>query len=303
MRWWRWDSNRGGIVRLVSDGARPGAVPAAHRGRRAADGVASCRAGVCDNGQSMDAFQTDKPRRLQRLQHEVHVWLARPEDVLDPAVLQQYLALLSGGECERYRQFRFDPDRRRFLVSHALVRRVLSAYVDVDPSSWQFSSNQHGRPEISAPAITPPLRFNLTHTTGLVACVVSLELDCGIDVEQVSPRGNLSGIAEKMFAVSEQQALQSLDGQAFVERFFCYWTLREAYCKALGVGIAAAKKDHCFVEVETGQWTIRFDSAAGDNGRDWQFELTKPTADHVAAVALRVAGAPAKAIIHTFVVP
>lgn len=251
----------------------------------------------------MDAFQTDKPRRLQRLQQEVHVWLARPEDVTDPAVLQQYLALLSGGECERYRQFRFDPDRQRFLVSHALVRRVLSAYVDVDPSSWEFSSNQHGRPEISAPVITAPLRFNLTHTAGLVACVVSLDLDCGIDVEQVSPRGNLSGIAEKMFAVSERQALQSLDGQAFVERFFCYWTLREAYCKALGVGIAGSKKDYCFVEGETGQWTLRFDSGAGDNGRDWQFELTKPTADHVAAVALRAAGVPAKAIIHTFVVP
>ena len=251
----------------------------------------------------MDTFQTDKTRWLQRLDTEAHVWLTRPEDVTDAETLQACLALLSSRESERYRQFRFDRDRHHFLVAHALVRSALSVYVDVDPSSWQFSSNRHGRPEISIADNLPPLRFNLTHTRGLVACVVTLELDCGIDVEQVSARGNLTGIAEKMFATSEKHALQMLDGETLLERFFSYWTLREAYCKALGIGIAHSKRDYCFVEQGSGQWTIRFDALSDGDYQHWQFELTKPTAEHVAAVAIRTAGSPQKTIIHQFVVP
>ncbi|MGB5716671.1 MAG: 4'-phosphopantetheinyl transferase superfamily protein [Gammaproteobacteria bacterium] len=251
----------------------------------------------------MATLQSNNPQLLQRLQQEVHVWLASPKDVSDADKLQQYRSLLSAGERQRYRRFHFDRDRHHYLVAHALLRRALSAYVDVAPSNWQFSGNRHGRPEISAPDIVPPLRFNLTHTNGLVACVVNLELDCGIDVERLSTRGNLAGISEKMFAVSEQQDLKALDGQAFAERFFCYWTLREAYCKALGVGIAHSEKDYCFVEAAAGQWAISFDSQSNDDARHWQLALLKPTTEHLLALAVRTEDTPGKAIIHEFVVP
>ena len=251
----------------------------------------------------MATLQSDNPQLLQRLQQEVHVWLASPEDVSDADKLQQYQSLLSADERQRYRRFHFGRDRHHYLVAHALLRRALSAYVDVAPSNWQFSGNRHGRPEISAPDIVPPLRFNLTHTTGLVACVVTFEVDCGIDVERLSTRGNLAGIAEKMFAVSEQQDLKALDGQAFAERFFCYWTLREAYCKALGVGIAHSEKDYCFVEAAAGQWGIRFDAASSDASRHWQLAIMKPTEEHVMALAIRTAGVSDRPIIHEFVMP
>jgi 4'-phosphopantetheinyl transferase len=258
---------------------------------------------VSDNLQSMNILQTDNPHLLRRLEQEVHVWLTRPEDVTNPDKSQEYLSLLSLEERQRYRQFRFDGDRHHFLVAHALLRRVLSAYVDVDPSNWQFSSNQHGRPEISAPKIAPSLRFNLTHTAGLVACVVALELDCGIDVEQLSARGSLMGVAEKMFAASEQQDLQALDGQALLERFYCYWTLREAYCKALGVGIAHSKRNYRFLTDGDGRWAIGFDAPSDGESHHWQFALIKPTTEHMAALAIRTTDAAKKAIVHSFVVP
>ena len=170
---------------------------------------------ICATIWLMHTLHFNNPGLLQQLKQEVHVWMTRPEDVTDPDQLQEYQSLLSSDEKERYRRFHFDRDRHHYLVAHVLLRKALSAYVDVDPSAWQFSQNQHGRPEISGPDIMPLLRFNLTHTNGLVACVVTLELDCGIDVEQSSARGNLLGIADKMFAVSEQQDLMNLDGQAF----------------------------------------------------------------------------------------
>jgi len=251
----------------------------------------------------MDTIPTDNPQLLQGLENEVHVWLAWPEDVTNPGQLQEYQSLLSPDEKERYRRFHFDRDRHHYLVAHVLLRKALSAYVDVDPSTWQFSQNQHGRPEISAPDIVPLLRFNLTHTNGLVACVITLEVDCGIDVEQLSVRGNPMAIAEKMFAASEQLTLKRLDGQAFLDRFFTYWTLREAYCKALGVGIAFSKKDYCFVEDDSKRWGISFDVPSNKEESPWQFSLTRPTTEHLLAVAIRSADLPDKSIIHRFVVP
>jgi 4'-phosphopantetheinyl transferase len=251
----------------------------------------------------MNTLPTDDSQLLQRLENEVHVWLSRPEDVADPDQLQEYQSLLSSDEQERYRRFHFDRDRHHYLVAHVLLRKALSAYVDVEPSAWQFSKNQHGRPEISGPDITPSLRFNLTHTNGLVACVVTLEVDCGVDVEKLAARGNLMGIAEKMFAASEQQDLMNLDGQAFLDRFFTYWTLREAYCKALGVGIAGSKSNYCFVEEGGERWGIRFDAPSNEESDHWQFTLARPTTEHILALAIRGAGASDKPIIHKFVVP
>ena len=251
----------------------------------------------------MDTIPTDDSRLLQQLENEVHVWLSRPEDVTDPDQLQEYQSLLSPDEQGRYRRFHFDRDRHHYLVAHALLRRALSAYVDVDPSDWQFTRNQHGRPEISAPDNMPLLRFNLTHTNGLVACVVTLKLDCGIDVERLSARGNPMAIAEKMFAASEQLDLKGLDGQVFLDRFFTYWTLREAYSKALGVGIAYSKSDYCFVRQGGEHWGIRFDVPSTDESVHWQFELARPTTGHLLAVAVRSAGPPGKSVVHKFVVP
>ncbi|MDX2458169.1 MAG: 4'-phosphopantetheinyl transferase superfamily protein [Gammaproteobacteria bacterium] len=243
------------------------------------------------------------PPLLRQLESEVHVWFSTPEAITDPERLAYYAAILSPEESARHQRFHFDKDRHLFLVSHALVRRVLSAYIDVDPLVWQFSRNEFGRPEVSSPDISCSLRFNLTHTSGLAACVVTLNADCGIDAEKIHARGDQAGIAEKMFAEPEQAELKKLRGQAFLERFLAYWTLREAYCKALGVGIAHAKKDYFFEIEGSGQYRIRFQSPSSGQGRHWQFTVLRPGLEHMVAVAIRSEGLSRKEVVHRFIVP
>ena len=240
---------------------------------------------------------------LKRLENEVHVWFSTPEAVTDPGQLVDYMSILSPQEQERHQRFHFEKDRHSFLVSHALVRKVLSSYVDVDPAEWQFSAGQHGRPEIAGPAGVPALRFNLTHTAGLTGCLVTLDADCGIDAELITRRGSLQAIAEKMFADAELVTLNKLDGRAFREQFFIFWTLREAYCKAVGVGLGFSKKDYAFETGSDDGVKIRFDSPAGDSGRHWQFTILRPGADHLVAVAVRSDGLSGRDVIHRFIVP
>ena len=240
---------------------------------------------------------------LQKLGSEVHVWLATPEAITDPERLAYYAAMLSPEEQERHQRFHFEKDRHSFLISHALVRKVLSAYVDVDPADWQFSAGRHGRPEIAGPAGVPALRFNLTHTAGLTACLVTLDVDCGIDAELITRRGNPQTIAEKMFADTELVTLKKLDGRAFLERFFIFWTLREAYCKALGVGLGFSKKDYAFEAGSDDRVRISFDTQAGVSDDHWQFTILRPGTDHMVAVAVRSDGLSGREVIHRFIVP
>lgn len=242
-------------------------------------------------------FPIDERSLLSRLGHEVHVWMLQPDQVVDAAVLAAYADSLSGEEQVRQQRFHFEHDRKLFLVAHGMLRSVLSRYLDVAPSQWQFSSGRYGRPAISAPDSLPALRFNLSHTRGLVACAVSLEFDCGVDVERLRAPRNPRAIAQKMFAASELTELEQRTGDDYLERFFCYWTLREAYCKATGLGIARAPKNFSFYISPAGNISIQFIPESGEQAGRWQFACLQPGSEHLVAIAAHagrtiVAGSP-----------
>lgn len=222
----------------------------------------------------------------QSLQSELHIWLASPDVVTDPAILEGYADLLSAEEKLRYRKFRFDRDRQLYLVSHVLLRRVLSQYAEVPPSAWQFVANQHGKPEIAIPELLLPLRFNLSHTPGLAACLVVLDEDCGIDVERISVQRDAQGIAARMFTLPEQKHLGMLRSDEYREQFLAYWTLHEAYGKALGVGIAHAAGGCGFAGQGVGHYTMVCPEPMPDAG-NWLLSVQRPTDDHVLALAVR----------------
>jgi 4'-phosphopantetheinyl transferase len=252
------------------------------------------------------ALSVPMPRtsHASALESEVHVWLARPGVVADSAHQTDCIALLCADEIARYRRFRFAQDRRLYLVSRTLLRRVLSTYADIEPADWRFTRGAYGRPEIAGPASALSLRFNLSHTQGLAACVVTLESDCGIDVERIVGRRMLPEIAAKVFAEPEQRDLCEREGTAgYRERFFTYWTLREAWCKALGTGLAHADRSAWFELDEAGACRIHGHSGQPGAGGYWQTAVMRPTAEHVLALAVHGAEAVDKPVVCRFIEP
>ena len=153
------------------------------------------------------------------------------------------------------------------------------------PQDWQFTRSSLGRPELVGAPL--PLRFSLTHTRGLAACVITQGVDCGVDAEQLSVRRHAVGIAERMFAAEELAALNALEGQAFLEYFYACWTLREAYCKARGLGLARCGREVHFVSDPVAGWQLR---GRGGGTADWQLGLEQATDSHLVAVAVRTPG-------------
>src|SRR6185436_18685723 len=86
--------------------------------------------------------------------------------------------------------------------------------------------------------VEPRLHFNLTNTRGLVACAVSVaHAEVGVDAEALDRSGETVAIADRYFSTEEVRALRALPESAQRQRFFAYWTLKESYIKARGLGL------------------------------------------------------------------
>ena len=213
--------------------------------------------------------------------NEIHLWL-REVDQEDAGNDTIGAGLLSATELERAARYRFPRDRRLFRYAHTFLRQTLGKYLDADPAGLEFTIGERGRPELAG----QELRFNLTHTDGLMGCVITRRADCGVDTEAADRRANHELLSRHVFTQAEREAFLSAPEPERYWRFFQIWTLKEAYIKARGLGLALP-----LVEISfdlTGQepscsFGPRIDDAAGE----WRYWSGKATARHVYGVAVR----------------
>ena len=221
-------------------------------------------------------------------EREAHLWIVRPDQARDPHLLERYDKLLSEDEREKRDRFRFPKDQELCLLARALVRTVLSRYADVPAEAWRFVTNEYGRPEVDEPRSERSLKFNLSHTNGLVVCVVAREREVGVDVEDRERRGKLLEVAERFFSASEVAALRRLPEAEQLDRFFFYWTLKEAYIKARGKGLAIPLSQFSFELDERREEGIRISFAPelDDQPERWQFTALSFGRQHRIAVGI-----------------
>lgn len=199
--------------------------------------------------------------------------------------------VLSPTEKDRMRRFRFEQDRAAFRAAHALARIALSSIeATVSPHEWVFEETSHGRPEISLDCGVPRLRFNISHTRGVVACIVTRDLDCGVDVELMHRCNDLHALAHTVLAPAELAKIAAAPDTERPTLFCRYWTLKEAYAKALGLGISLAFDCVAF---ELYEGSARLHSGSDE----WYFAQWLPTPTHTVATAVRARG-PVRLIRH-----
>lgn len=222
---------------------------------------------------------------------EAHLYTVRLSDARDPALLAAYRDLLSADERARCDRYLFERNRHEHVVAHALKRLCLSRYAPVDPRAWSFVIGERGKPEIAAPA--SGLRFNLSHTDGLVACLVADAADVGVDVETSARGTDTDAIASRFFAEPEVEAMMALPSEEHRYRFFEYWTLKEAYIKARGLGLAIPLGDFWFTLAPPAPPEIGFAATLEDRPERWRFfqDWLEPSF-HVAAAVERVGVEP-----------
>ena len=214
---------------------------------------------------------------------EVHVWLLRADRVTAAAVIRRLEALLSESERERYDHFCHAGARREYLLARGLARTVLASYTGIAPADLHFTTDAFGKPVLFAPVNDPRLHFNLSHSHGVVACAVAMGRQVGIDVEDGSRRVEFMELAERYYAPAEFAHLRMLRGAALQSAFFTIWTLKEAFVKAIGLGLRFPLETFSF-ELD-GDRLVRFHPPPTLPG-SWRFVQFAPTDRHRGALAV-----------------
>jgi 4'-phosphopantetheinyl transferase len=242
------------------------------------------------------AANADRDRMTTKLHsRDVDLWLTFYDEITDAQLHHRYLLLLNPAEREQQKRFYFQRDRLRYLVTRALVRTVLSRYVPVEETAWRFDTNTYGRPHIAnADVLAHDLRFNISHTHSLIALAVSCGREVGVDVENTSASVDL-GIANHFFAAAEVAALAKVPAAGRNFRFFEYWTFKESYVKARGMGLALPLNKFSFHYPAEHEVRIEIDRELGDEAGRWQFWQLLPGAEYLVAVcAERISAHPTR---------
>lgn len=158
------------------------------------------------------------------------VWLC---DVSQFGDLRECTAILSPGELAKAHRFKFDRDRNLYIAAHGLLRLILGKYLHRPPGEIAFSPTQ-GKPRLAA---MPAVQFNLSHTHGYVAIAVHPTREIGVDVEGVGRTFEWESLQDYCLGARERQVLTQLDAAAARSTFLSYWTRKEAFLKAIGVGL------------------------------------------------------------------
>ena len=198
---------------------------------------------------------------------------------------------LSTDERDRFRRYKHALASYQFIAGRVLIRRWLEEVAGIAASEWHFVEGARGRPAIASPS--SHWSFNLAHSGGLVACVLSTLKDVGVDVEHLDRRPMAPDLYRRYCSPAEIADIERYEEDERSRRFLTYWTLKEAYLKARGLGIAVQLADVEF-HIDGGSPSIRFLNSLAGNDPGWTFALFQPTPRFLLSVAAPQApGAPA----------
>lgn len=211
---------------------------------------------------------------------------------MDTALWTRLRSWLQPEETERADHYKDMEARAAFLIGRGMARSMLAEVTGIAPGAWRFSEGPHGRPEIASP--DTPYRFNLAHSHGMIACAVAKNRDVGVDVEFLDRPDSSHDVAKRVCSEDELADIDAAPEEGRKERFLVYWTLKEAYLKARGLGISVHMGDVAFTVNGGEPKFVPAGSLAGADTR-WLFRLAQPGPRHLIAVAVDAGGDTAAA--------
>lgn len=178
------------------------------------------------------------PSNLQLNGDEVHLWKADLDTVSES--IPVLFNLLNEEEQSRAKRFVFERDKNRFTAARGILRQLLGRYVNCSARNVELTVGPAGKPALRD---NFQLRFNLSHTEGLVLYALSLGRELGVDVESQTKESTNREIVERHFSAKEQAEFLALDPALQEVAFYLGWTRKEAYLKARGEGLQERLKD------------------------------------------------------------
>lgn len=121
--------------------------------------------------------------------------------------------------------------------SQLVLRQLLARYLGVEPGRIELEVGEHGKPRLAEPGAT--LRFNLSHSGGVVLIALASGREVGVDVERIRPRPNLLRLAERALEPAAVADIRAAPPAERLAAFHVAWARHEALAKCHGGGLRA----------------------------------------------------------------
>lgn len=165
-------------------------------------------------------------------------------------------------EAERDYWGSFSSDRRRasFVSSRGLARTALMLTAGGAFSEWALSAP--GVPRVKG---STDWQLSLSHSGERALVGLWNRGALGVDLEPLDPGRHWRAVARRWFHDREIDWLDTLDDGAGMRGFYLLWTLKEAWIKATGRGIAHHLQSLRVLPANPDGWRV-----FGDRGCGWR---------------------------------
>jgi 4'-phosphopantetheinyl transferase len=217
----------------------------------------------------------------------VHLWLLALD--AQAGTVSRLNECLPQEERDRAARFRHPDDRRRWVVARGALRWLIGRYLGRDPATLRFEQGRHGKPALAGDAPPIDLQFNLSHSAGVGLAGFCIGRAVGVDLEHADRSVDARALATRICSPQEQAMLARLPEDEGTLRFIELWTCKEAWMKAVGLGISAGPAG---VDVDLSPDGPRLVGLplASERVQDWSLALLRPADDLIAALAVADSG-------------
>ncbi|KOG91372.1 hypothetical protein ADK38_03550 [Streptomyces varsoviensis] len=195
------------------------------------------------------------------------------------------LRRLLGTEWQRWSALPHEAIRRRFAASRVLLKEAAGAVLRTPAELLELSVAPSGRPYLRGHG---QVDITLSHTERMLVVGVTTRGLIGVDVEQADRKLAGGQAPPHICTPWEQDYLASLPEQERGPALVRFWTLKEAYTKAIGQGLRFPVNGFCFGDEDGAPRLRGADGAprAEGTGEEWRFATHWLHGRHIAAVAL-----------------
>jgi 4'-phosphopantetheinyl transferase len=126
----------------------------------------------------------------------------------------------------------------RFISRRAALRQILAAYSRMRAADLAFRTGAHGKPHLlETDGAASTLEFNLSDAGDYALVALTMQRAIGVDIEAIRPIEDADGIVAHHFSAIERAAYRRLAPEQRPTAFFTAWTRKEAFIKAIGLGL------------------------------------------------------------------
>jgi len=170
-----------------------------------------------------------------KLDNNIHIWSINIDEK-SYKLAYSYINLLSTEEKERFYSYKFIKDKRIFIISHIALKFIISKYIGIPEKIISLEYNKFKKPYI-VNKLNHPLFFNLSHSEEKTMIALS-DSEVGIDIEYASDLVAIDELSNIIFSNEELASFRNiLSKKEKIQYFYIIWTKKEAYLKALSIGL------------------------------------------------------------------